>query len=41
MSLRRSVLAAAASMIAMVPALLLMVFGQRYVVRGLTIGAIK
>ena len=32
---------AAASMISMVPALLLMVFGQRYVVRGLTIGAIK
>lgn len=32
---------AAASMISMLPALLLMVFGQRYVVRGLTIGAIK
>jgi multiple sugar transport system permease protein len=32
---------AASSMIAIVPALLLMAFGQRYVVRGLTIGAVK
>jgi len=32
---------AAASIIAMVPALLLMAFGQRFVVRGLTIGAVK
>jgi multiple sugar transport system permease protein len=32
---------AASSMIAIIPALLLMAFGQRFVVRGLTIGAIK
>jgi ABC-type glycerol-3-phosphate transport system permease component len=32
---------AASSMIAIVPAMLLMVFGQRYVVRGLTTGAVK
>lgn len=32
---------AASSMIAIVPAVLLMAFGQRYVVRGLTIGAVK
>jgi multiple sugar transport system permease protein len=32
---------AASSMIAIVPALLLMAFGQRFVVRGLTIGAVK
>lgn len=32
---------AAASMIAIVPALLLMAFGQRFVVRGLTTGAVK
>ncbi len=32
---------AASSMIAIVPALLLMAFGQRYVIRGLTTGAVK
>ncbi len=32
---------AASSMIAIVPALLLMVFGQRFIVRGLTTGAVK
>ena len=32
---------AASSMTAIVPALLLMAFGQRFVVRGLTIGAVK
>jgi multiple sugar transport system permease protein len=32
---------AAASMIATIPALLLMFFGQRYVVRGLTLGSVK
>ena len=32
---------AASSMIAIVPALLLMAFGQRFVVRGLTTGAVK
>jgi multiple sugar transport system permease protein len=32
---------AAASMIAIVPALLLVAFGQRYIVRGLTTGAVK
>jgi multiple sugar transport system permease protein len=32
---------AAASMVATIPALLLMFFGQRYVVRGLTLGSVK
>jgi multiple sugar transport system permease protein len=32
---------AAASMIAIVPAVLLMIFGQRFVVQGLTGGAVK
>lgn len=32
---------AAASVIAMVPGIILMIFGQRFVVRGLTVGAVK
>ena len=32
---------AAASVISTIPAMLLMFFGQRFVVRGLTMGAVK
>ncbi len=32
---------AAASMLATIPALVLMVFGQRFIVQGLTLGSVK
>jgi multiple sugar transport system permease protein len=32
---------AAASILATIPALVLMVFGQRFIVQGLTMGAVK